>query len=94
MPKRNNHDNGEARAAKERNRKRAKVRYERKMAKAAALLLINTFKVQNSEISVTPTTRNIGSQTYDASLPQKFKIEGNGNSAIEMNPGNCIDCNP
>jgi len=91
MPKRNNHDNGEARAAKERNRKRAKVRYERKMAKAAALLLINTF---NSEISVTPTTRNIGSQTYDASLPQKFKIEGNGNSAIEMNPGNCIDCNP
>jgi len=72
MPKRNNHDNGEARAKKNRNRHRAKVRKERKMAKVAAALLINSLQISAAEIADHSSTSNTEFQNFQALTPENF----------------------
>ena len=72
MPKRSNHDNGESRTEKNRNRHRAKVRKERKMAKVAAALLINSLQIHAAEIANRSSTSNTEFQNFQALTPENF----------------------
>ena len=72
MTRWNNHDNGEARANKNKIRRRAKVQKERKISKAAAALLIKSLQIHADEIAIHSSTSNTEFRNFQALAPEKF----------------------